>query len=61
MTVAGEQDIEAFTICVWVKTNDVGGPFGLLRYADESLNNLISLSVDYGNENLVLTLLDEQR
>lgn len=60
MTVAGEEHVEAFTICVWVKTYDVG-PFGLLRYSDENLNDRISLSVDYGSENLVLTLLDEQR
>lgn len=60
MTVTGEEDIEAFTICVWVKIYDVG-PFGLLRYTDENLNNRISLSIDYGSENLVLTLLDEQR
>ena len=60
MTVAGEEHVEAFTICVWVKTYDVG-PFGLLHYSDENLDNLISLSVDYGSENLILTLLDEQR
>ena len=60
MTVAGKEDIEAFTICMWVKTYDEG-PFGLLRYSDENLNDRISLSVDNGSENLILTLLDEQR
>ena len=60
MTVAGEGDVEAFTICVWAKTYDEG-PFGLLHYSDENFNNCISLSVDNGSENLILTLLGEQR
>ena len=60
VAIAGEEAIEAFSICVWVKTNDQD-LIGILRYSDDALNDRISLEIQSGGEQLIFTLLDEHR
>lgn len=60
VNINGDTDIEAFTICLWLKTSDTSS-LGLLRYTDLSASNvLIALSLN-PNGNLFFSLLSEDR
>lgn len=60
VNAAGQKPIEAFTICVWLKTSDQH-QIGLLRYFDNGFNDRIALSIQPGDGRLLFTILDEDR
>ena len=60
VNIAGDTNIKAFTICVWLKTSDQNY-IGLLRYSDDGINDRISLSIQPSDGRLVFTLFGQDR
>ena len=60
VNINGDADVEAFTICLWLKTSD-NSELGLLRYSDQSESNVrIALSLSPEGK-LFFSLFGEHR